>query len=227
MKRIGVVGGLAYAALLTVLLAIAYALSNGEVLGRGRLVGAVDHDVVKVRILNRYEAFADETIMPLGSDLMTSLGLMVVAGMALLSFAVAVKARPDDVRLQLFFLLSAAGVTFLAFDEQYEFIDSLGYNVEALYIPDIVFYTPPALLFAYVFRRILLASRPAFLVLAAGAALFLGAQALDRLPHDRFEGAEEKAEALATVVLAIGFSLVAVHHLAPALTPAAPRQAEL
>ena len=213
--RRGLVGGLAYLVVLGTLLLLAFALAQSKVLAKGPFVDAVDHDVLRLRVLDRFTIYVDTTFVPFTSDHATSFLLMVITGMALLAFALAVVGRPDDRKLAQFFLLTAIGATFLAFDEFVDLTEVLGYNVEALYIPDAVIYAPPLAAFAYVYRRTLAASRKVLNVLVAGAFLFAVAQGIDRLPNDRFEGIEEKLEVLATLVLAVGFAFLSVHHLAP------------
>lgn len=211
-RRLVVVGTSLYLGFLAVLVAMAGALSNGKVLAEGHFVDAVDHDVLRVRVLDRFTMYTDKSVAPLGSDLLNSFALMAVAGIALLAFVLALAGHKDR-HLAAFFLLLAGAATFLAFDEQYELIDSLAYNVPSLYVPDIVVYAPPAALFALWFRRILTASRRALTALVIGGGLFVSAQLIDRLPHDRFEGIEEKLEVVATLVLAGGLVLLALHHL--------------
>lgn len=212
MRR-GMAGVVAYLAVLGGLLVVAFAMAQSKVLATGRFVDAVDHDVVRLRVLDRWTIYVDETFVPFSSDTATSFMLMVITGMALLAFALAVAGMTDDARLPLFFLLVAVGATFLAFDEQVELTESLSYNIEALYIPDAFVYAPPLAVFAWVYRRTLAASRRVLAVLVVGAALFAVAQGIDRLPNDRFEGTEEKLEVLATMVLAVGFAGLTVHHL--------------
>lgn len=209
--RLAIIGAAAYGAVAAVLLAAGFAMAQSDVVARGRFVDAVDHDVYRVRLLDRYTVYTENPPVPFDSDLATSFVLMMVSGIALLGFAMAVKWRAGlQERLPLFFLFTAMGATFMAFDEQGEFIDSLGYNIEALYFPDVFFYAPPALLFAWVFRGVLLRSRRAFAVLALGGLVFLAAEGMDRLPDDRLESAEEKLELVAVSLWAVAGVLYAL-----------------
>jgi hypothetical protein len=211
--RRGVVGLVAYLVVLGIVLAVAFAFAQHDVIATGRFVESVDHDVARIRVLDRFTLYVDKTFVPFSSDQATSFMLMVMSGMAMLGFALAVAVKPYDRRLSTFFLLAAMGATVLAFDEHVELSEALGYNVESLYVPDFLIYGPPLALFALVYRRTLTASRPVLAVLTAGVVLFAVAQGIDRLPDDRFEGMEEKIEVVATMVLAVGLALLAVHHL--------------
>lgn len=213
--RVGVLAAAAaFGVMVVALFAGAFVLSQGEVVAEGRFVESVDHDVARMRLFDRFTIYTDETFAPLTSDLATTLVLIALAGMALLAFVLVLQNRPSDHRLQLFFLCTAAGATLFAFDEQMELVDSLGYNIEALYVPDLLVYAPPVAVYAFTFRGILVSSRRAMAALGAGAAMFALAQGFDRLPHDRFESIEEKLEALATVPMALGILLLALHFLA-------------
>lgn len=204
---------MAYLGVLAALLAGAYVLSQSEVLAVGEFVDSVDHDVARLRVLDRYTIYTDETFVPFTSDTATSFVLMAASGMAMLAFAMAVALRTPDRKVPLFFLLVAFGATVFAFDEQMELIDSLGYNIEALYVPDLFLYGPPVALFAFWFRDILLASSRVLAVFVVGGGFFALAEVFDRLPHDRFEGIEEKLEVLAALVLAFAIALMAVRLL--------------
>lgn len=211
--RRALVGTAIYLVVLGALLGIVFVLAQSDVVAKGEFVDVVDHDVIRLRVMDRWTIYTDQTFVPFSSDLATSFVLMAITGMALLAFALTATGESEDRRLPRFFLLTAIGTTFLAFDEQAELVDSLGYNVEALYVPDLFLYAPPLALFAWVFRRILSGSRPALALLVVGVSLFGLAQGFDRLPHDRFEGYEERLEILATLFLAGGIVLLVVHHL--------------
>lgn len=219
-SHVALIGGIAYAMWFGALSVAAYLLSQGKVLETGRLVDEVDHHVSRMRILDRLTLYVDPTIGDVGADLLTSFLLLLTAGAALLALAITAKVAADERRLQLLFLGSAVGATFLAFDEQYELVDSLGYNVPALYLPDIVVYTPFLVVFFFAFRGLVAASRPAVAVIGAGGLLYAVSQAIDKLPNDRLEGVEEKLEVLCSGVLAVGFGMLAVYHLAELATGA-------
>lgn len=53
-------------------------------MARGRFVGAVDHDVYRVRLLDRFTVYTENPPIPFDSDLATSFVLMMVSGIALL-----------------------------------------------------------------------------------------------------------------------------------------------
>lgn len=212
-RRLALTGGIAYSVVAGALLVAAFTLAQSDVVARGRFVDAVDHDVYRVKLLDRYTVYTENPPIPFDSDLATSFVLMLVSGIALLAFAMAVRARPANRMAAWFFVLTAMGATFMAFDEQCEFIDSLGYNIEFLYFPDVFFYAPPALLFAWVFRHVLLRWRKALAVLVFGGLVFLAAEGMDRLPDDRLESLEEKLELVAVSVWAVAVAMYAVEEL--------------
>jgi hypothetical protein len=207
-------GTAAYVALLGLLLAVGYALTGGDRLGSGRFVEAVDHDVLRLRVLGR-TIYADQTATPFSSDLATSLALVGVSGMALMALWLAVAGRTGPLRLRWFFLLTALATLLLAFDEMLELTEALSYNLPSLYVPDVLVYGIPAFLFALAFWRLVSASRRAVAAFSAWAGLFFVAEFLDRLPDDRFEPVEEKVEIVAVLALGAGVLFVALHFLAP------------
>lgn len=212
--RLALYGALAYGAVAGPLLLAAFALAQSDVVAKGPFVSNVEHDVFKVRLFDRFTVYTEHPPIPFDSDLATSFVLMMVSGIALLGFALAVKwGSQSGWRLPLFFLFTAMGATFMAFDEQCEFIDSVGYNIDFLYFPDIFFYAPPALLFAWVFRDVLLRSRRALAVLALGGLVFVAAEGMDRMPDDRLESLEEKLELVAVALWAGAEVLYALDQL--------------
>jgi hypothetical protein len=60
---------------------------------------------------------------------------------------------------------------------------------------------------------VLLSSRLGLAVIAVGGLVFLSAEAMDRLPDDRWESAEEKLELVAVGFWAAGLTVVAVNQL--------------
>jgi hypothetical protein len=216
------------AAVLGVLLLVAaYVLSkNYDVVDEGNLL-PYPANVAKIRFFDQFTLYvAQERTRPL--DVIDASLLAMLAGMAFFVLALLRQAAAGTKRLQAFFGLCLLGALFLAVDESLALHESLGDNMQFLTsLPgvhrpdDLIFasYGVPALVFVAVFRDVILSSRTARRLFAAGVALFFAAALFDVAGI----GFDELAEPLSSGCLLAGFAVLALDTLRNAgFTVAAP-----
>jgi hypothetical protein len=199
-----------------VLLAVAgYLVASPDVLEKGRLLSYSDQTVWNVRLFNAFDVWvAKESIRAL--DAVNGLILAAGAGMAAMG---ALLTRLVAPRTNRFFLITAAGLGYLAADELFGLHKTLGYNVGFLGrapgtdSPDHVLfalYVFPALVYLVFYWDLLLASRWGTRLMAGGVVLF-GVAAELKLVDTGVD--EQWLEPVSSLVLVSGLALVALRHL--------------
>lgn len=196
--------------------AAALAMQSYEILERGRLLSYTPGEVFRIRVFDRVDMYVEPALRPSG-DILSGLLLVGLASMAaslfmLLRFRILAATRQG---LEGFFLAVAGGASFLAADELFGFHETLGHNLRFLReIPgvthpdDVIFaaYVVPALVFACVYRGLLVSSRRALRLFAAAFGLYLLAAGFDlaNLPFD------EIVEPVSAVTAVIGFIVLTI-----------------
>lgn len=196
---------------------LAYHLvSDYEVLEKGRLLPYTEGQIYKVRFGGWLTLYLEPELRP-SLDLLNAYLLTGVAFVAL-SFMVILAAGGDahSPRFR-FFLLAFVGTSYLVADETLGLHETIGHNLRFLaelpFIdrPDdavVILLAVPAVLFLAVFRGVLLASRRATILFAAGLASFLASACADALSLP----GEEAVEVVATTFLVGGMIALGVHH---------------
>ena len=192
-----------------------YLAAGPEVLEKGRLLSYTEQTVWRVRLFNAFDVWvAKESIGPL--DAINGLIIAAGAGMATMG---ALLTRSVAPRTNRFFWLLAAGLAYLAADEQLALHETFGYNLDFLarvpgvHSPEDVFfalYAVPAVAFFIFYWDLILASRWGARLMALGVVLFGAAAALDVV--DRFID-EQWVEPISSIALVSGLALVALRHL--------------
>lgn len=185
-----------------------------EVTDKGRGPGIVPYDsglVYKLRVLDGVTLYAPEEARP-HPDKMTSMTLAAATTMMLMAFVLLTAAR-SEAGLRAFFAWAAAGLAVLTVDETFALHELLGHNLHFLAgapgverPDDLIFalYPIAAGIFAWRFRRVLLAERAAVGPFAFGGFVFLIAVAGDLAGSP----VDEVAEPIAGLCLIVGLVLV-------------------
>jgi len=228
-RRRSAVAPWALAAGIVALTVGAYVVSkNYEVVREGQLMPWPGHEA-EIRFFGAFTLFVDqERTRPL--DVMDAVLLAMLAGTLLFALMLLVRARAGSPHERRFLAVALAGALWLAGDESLALHETVGDNLRFLTdLPgvhrpdDAIFasYVVPAAGFAFVFRRMLLACRPATLLFGGAAALYLLAGLFDVAGI----GADELVEPLSSACLLAGFTVLAVRILGGAGVVRAPAPA--
>lgn len=156
-------------------------------------------------------------------DIANALVLAALSGVALTA-AMLARGLPVVTRHQRrFFVAAWLGAGYVALDEAMELNETYSYNLDRLgplRDLDLVAYGVPALVFAYLFRDVLLASRRALVLAGVGVCLFAVAQILDAFVGP-LNGIEERVEPFASLAFVAAFLVLAVEQLRGAAATAA------
>jgi hypothetical protein len=202
--------------------------AEARVVDRGTLLAAFpDWELWRV------EAFGAEVLVdgtePALRDLLTAIGLGVLAGVGLLAAVVLRGWTRAPVRVAVAFALAGAGAAFLAADEVLNVHESIGLTflrgVPGLTHPDdaiLAGYVVVAALGAFAFRDVVRPFRAARRLLGTAAALVAVAAVADLTGSGALARLEEPFELLAAALLVAGFVVLCAGHVGRALAPAAP-----
>jgi hypothetical protein len=203
------------------LMAMAFAPSLYEVVDEGRDLRPYDAgEVYEIRIADAVTVYAAEESRP-ELDRISGSALVALATAALMTCLLLGAARGPR-RLRLFYGLSAAGLAFLALDENFGVHETIGHNLPFLADfpgverPDdliIALYLVPALAFVVYFRDAITSSRWAVRLFAAALAAFALAELFDLagLPAD------EAVEMVSALCIVGGFAALIATHLSTVL----------
>jgi hypothetical protein len=209
------------------LVVAAYVVSkNYEVVAEGNLL-PYPAQVAKIRFFDQFTlVVAQERTRPL--DVLDAALLSMIAGTAFFVLALLRRASAGTPRIRAFFALCLLGSMFLAVDESLALHESLGDNMQFLTsLPgvhrpdDLIFasYLVPAAAFVVLFRDVILSSRTARKLFAAGVALFFAAAFFDVAGI----GLDEMLEPLSSGCLLAGFTVLALDALRNVGFAAVPR----
>lgn len=178
--------------------------------------------VKEVRVLDSVTVYVDGEPKP-GFTVLGGMALIVLATAALMT-ALALRMAGARRRLVAFYLVVCTGLGFAGLDELFAIHESIGHNlrfladVPGVSRPDdliVALYTVPAVVFAYVFRNVLLSDRRAALALGAGLGLF----ALSAVADLAGSKVEEYLELFSGLCIATGLAVLMHTHLRRNLRP--------
>lgn len=198
-----------------------------EVVDKGEDVRPYDSGVVyEIRIGDSVTFYAAEESRP-DMDAISGSVLVALAVAALITLLV-LRAAGKPRRLRRFYALASLGFALLAFDELFAIHETIGHNLlpladlPGIERPDDAVFSlllVPAIVFAYVFRDILFASRRLQWLFAGAFAAFALAAGSDIVGV----AADEPLEVISGAFILGGFaSLIAGHLSACIVAPAAP-----
>lgn len=189
-----------------------------EVQEKGRhLLPYPTGEVYRVKVLDRVTLYADGESRPSASAIQGTL-LAALATAAFMTFFFLRRARARPQVLQ-FYLVTGAGLAFVAFDELFGVHETAGHNIRPLADlpgverPDdvlVLLYAIPLAYCAYRFRGVIAESRRALGLLAAGIGLFL----LSVLADLASARVEEAFELLSVVSILTGLVTLFRQHVA-------------
>jgi len=217
---------LAAGGLVVALALVGYAISkNYEVVREGQLM-PWPGQVAEIRFFDAFTLFVNqERVRPL--DVMDGVLLAMLAGTLFFALALLRRAGAGSPRERAFLALALVGAVWLAVDESLALHETIGNNLRFLAdLPgvhrpdDVVFasYVIPAAAFAFVFRRIILASRTATILFGGAAVFFVVAGLFDVAGI----GVDELVEPLSSACLLAGFTVLAIGVLRDAGVVRAP-----
>lgn len=213
-----------------VLVGVVVLSRNYEVVEKGRLLPySPSGEIRRIRVFDRFNVYAEPEVRPT-ADVFHSYILITISSVALLATAFfRLAAEPSQPRTRSFFVVTWLGAGYLAADELMGGHESIGHNLRFLRElpvidrPDdgvLAIYMLAALVFLYVFRSVILASRGARACFAAAIIMAIVAAAADLL---NVRG-EEFLEPLASVSVLVGFVILTLRELVAArLAPANER----
>jgi hypothetical protein len=142
------------------------------------------------------------------ADLMNGLLLAAGAGLALMTALLVSRGLVGTPDLARFFTVSGIGLGALAIEETFELTETAAQIAGVNPRKTDIFVPILGLVFLVAYRRVLLSSRKALWIGAAGVALFLGALFSDSLPGRR--NVEDPLESVASLFLLTAFVVLAM-----------------
>jgi len=122
----------AIGAALVVFVVVSYAFSkNYEILAEGRLLSYTEGEVVQVRFFDAFTLYVARESRVL-SDVVTTIALAMLAGIALLAVALVNRKPATDASVKAFFLVCLLGAPYLAADESMAIHETIGHNMQFL-----------------------------------------------------------------------------------------------
>ena len=206
-------------------------LSNYEVVAKGRLLPYTSGEIYRIVLFDRVSIYVEPETKP-SLDVFNSYILVSISSISLLALILVPARTASAPRVRTFFLLSWLGTGLLAADELLGVHESLGHNLQSLRdIPgvdrpdDVIvgLYGVAALAYVAAFRRIILASVRARILFALAVLVVVLAAAADVADVCQVE---ELLEALASVFVLVGFTILTVEELRSpddAVAPVPPR----
>ena len=201
-----------------------------EVVDKGRDLRPYESGpIYKIRVADSFTVYAAAESRP-EPDVISGSLLVAMATVALMA-GLLLRAIDGPPRLRTFYEIAAGGFGLLAADEFFAFHGTIGHNL--LFITDLpgierpddlifALYVVPALIFAYVFRDILLGSSRAVRLFTAGIGVF-GLAAISDVAGVSLD---EPLEVLSGALIASGFVVLVTAHLSGALAAWGARDAE-